>query len=63
MKTIQKLYLKNGMPWTTHRHKMSNGNIYTYATHRDNSQPLFYLKDLSRASQRIALKLGNKHYG
>tara|TARA_R100001377_G_scaffold40455_1_gene22613 strand:+ start:966 stop:1157 length:192 start_codon:yes stop_codon:yes gene_type:complete len=63
MKTTQKFYLKNGMPWSTYMHKMPNGIIYTNATHRRDSQPLFYLKDLSRASQRIALKLGKKHYG
>ena len=45
MKTTRKYYLKNGIPWTSHMHIMPDGIIYTYATHRDNSQPLYFLKD------------------
>lgn len=61
MKTTRKYYLKNGIPWTSHMHIMPDGVIYTYATYRDNSQPLYFLKDLSKASQRIAFKLRDSH--
>jgi len=57
MKTTQKFYLKNGVPWTKPLHKMPDGKVYTFATHREESQLLFYLKDLSKASQTIAFKL------
>jgi len=56
-----KKYLKNGKPWVGLWHKMRDGKMYTHAVHRKTSKELFYLKDLPRPSQRIALLLAAKY--
>ena len=56
-----KKYLKNGKPWLGHWHTMKDGKMYTHAVHRETSKELFFLKDLSKASQRIALLLSLKY--
>ena len=53
-----KKFLRNGARWKGHFQQIQkDGKLYTHAMHRKESQRLFYLKDLSRASQRVALKL------